>query len=586
MSDLELADVWPLTPLQEGLLFHARYDRQGPDVYAVQFVWRLDGDLDGDLLAASAEALLARHSNLRAGFLQLKSGDSVQGIPVHVDTPWRTVDLSGQGEDEATAAAELVATEERERRFDLAVPPLLRFALVRLAPERHHLVLTHHHILLDGWSRPVLAQELLTIYAAGGDTSGLPPVTPYREYLAWLSRQDRRAAEDAWTESLAGLGEPVLVAPGGAGRAALMPEEAVAGVGETVTATLREAARRRDLTLNTIVQGAWALLVGQLTGREDVVFGVTAAGRPPELPGAETMLGLFINTVPARARLDPRAPVADLLTGLQERQSALIEHRHLSLAAIQRLAGLGELFDTLLVYENYPLDPARRPASETGGLRVGLEAATDAAHYPLTLVVFPGEELRLRLVHRPDLFDAATAELIMARFVRILERIAEDPDRRLARLELLEAGERRRVLREWNDTAREIPDTTLAGLFESRVRRSPDAVAVVCEDESVSYGELNAAANRLAWDLIGSGVGPEHVVAVRTPRSIALVTALLAVAKTGAAYLPVDGEHPAARIEFMLADSGATTVLSGADPVEENTGDPPGAARRGRIRRT
>ena len=387
------------------------------------------------MLAVSAEALLARHATLRLAFSQLESGDIRLVASPRVELPWRDVDLCRSPEDEALAAARRVAEGERARRFDLATPPLLRFVLVRLASDRHQLILTHHHILLDGWSMPVLLRELLATYAADGDTSGLPPVTPYREYGRWLARQDRDAAKATWAAPLSGLEEGVLVAPRDTSRASVIPSEVVVDLDEPVGTGLREYARRHDLTLNSVVQGAWALLVGQLSGRADVVFGVTAAGRPAELPGAETMLGLFINTVPARAWLDPRQSVAGMLAALQDQQSGLIEHQHLSLADIQRLAGLAELFDTLLlVYQNFPVGLGRRAPRGRGQLRRG----DGCSPLPAQLVVFPGDRLKL-LVYRPDLFDAGTAELIVARLVRVLEQVAAGPGRRLGELELLGA---------------------------------------------------------------------------------------------------------------------------------------------------
>ncbi|MDN3358473.1 non-ribosomal peptide synthetase [Actinomadura sp. DC4] len=560
MTRSALSDVWPLTPLQEGLLFHSLYDERGPDVYTVQFAWRLDGPLDADVLAASAAALLDRHANLRAGFRQRRSGGAVQVIPVRVETPWRVV-VPAAGDDPA-AAAERVAEEERDRRFDPAVPPLLRFVLIRLAPGRHRLLLTHHHILLDGWSMPVLARELFALYAAGGDPAGLPPVTPYRDYLEWLGDQDREEAESTWRRILRGLDRGTLVAPRDAGRASLVPREIEVEVGDGLTAGLRACARRHDLTLNTVMQGAWALLIGVLSGRDDVVFGNTVAGRPPELAGAETMLGLFINTIPVRVRLDPERSIARTLAALQDEQAELIAHQHLSLAAVQRLAGAGELFDTLVNYENYPVEAAGEAAED--GPRVTLAGVRNANHYALTLVVFPGDPIRVRLVYRPDLYDATEVERVADRLVRLLRQIADDPGRPLGRVETLDPDERRRLLRYGAAPAPPAPGSTLAALFEAQARATPGAVALCDEDTEVSYAELNTAADRLARDLAGHGAGPERVVALAVPRSAGTVTALLAIAKTGAAYLPVDPDYPRARVDHMIADAAPAVLLTTA----------------------
>ena len=420
-----LAEVWPLSPLQQGLLFHALYDRQGPDVYTIQLAYDLDGAPDAGALRAAGQALLARHANLRACFRQpAGSAEPVQVIPREAALPWREEDLSGPGEPDAEAA-ERLADAERGRRFDVAAPPLLRFLLIRLGPERHRLVITAHHLLLDGWSVPVLARELFAVYAAGGDAGVLSPVTPYREFLAWLAAQDKESARAAWAGELAGLDEPTLVASAEAGRVPVMPGRVITDLAAELTGALAERARGAGVTLNTVLQGAWGLLVGLLAGREDVVFGTTVAGRPAELPGVESMLGLFINTVPVRVRLDPGVTVAEMLAALQDRQSALLAHHYLGLAEIQRAGGPGAVFDTLMLYENYPIPG--NAAGEGSGLKVTRTVARDATNYPLMLVVQPGSRLRLRLDYRPDLVTRETAEAVAGRLVRVLGQVAADP---------------------------------------------------------------------------------------------------------------------------------------------------------------
>ena len=560
-------EIWPLSPLQKGLLFHALYDDQGPDVYTVQRVFALDGPLDAGALQAAGEALLARHANLRVCFRQ--SGDldePVQLVVSEVALPWREEDLSGlsgAGDRDALAGAERLAAQERERRFDLGAAPLLRFALIRLGPDCHRLVVTVHHLLVDGWSVPVLARELFAVYGAGGDVGVLGPVTPYREFLVWLAAQDKEAARAAWAGELAGLDEPTLLVPGGSGRVSVVPGLVSAELGEELTGALAGRARAVEVTLNTVVQGAWGLLVGRLSGRDDVVFGVTVAGRPAELPGVESMLGLFINTVPARVRLNPGEPVARLLAGLQDRQSALLAHQYLGLAEIQRAAGPGATFDTLMIYENYPAVPG---GEEAGDLRVTGSGGWDATHYPLALVVLSGPRLRLVLDYRPDLFTREAAELIAARLVRVLEQVAADPQARVSQVEIVDAAERRRLLVEWNDSAVPGPGgtrpQTLAALFTAQADRVPDAVAVVCGDEVWSYRGLDERSSRLARYLIDAGAGPEAVVAVAVERSALMVAAVLGVLKAGAAYLPVDPGYPAARIEFMLADARPVSVVT------------------------
>ncbi|MGH3770928.1 MAG: condensation domain-containing protein, partial [Pseudonocardiaceae bacterium] len=551
-SDVE--DVLPLSPMQEGLFFHALYD-QGTDVYTVQLIFDLDGPLDRQLLRAAGETLISRHPNLRAGFRQLDSGQSVQIIPRQVTLPWEEIDLSRLAEADAEAEVARLVAENRARRFTLSRPPLLRFTLVRLGPEHYRLILTNHHILLDGWSMPVLARELSALYANRGDPGALPRVTPYRDYLAWLAQQDRPAAEQAWRQALAGLAQPTHLAPIDSSRTPMIPEQVIVEVPRELTTALYDQARHHGVTLNTIMQGAWGIVLSWMTGHHDVVFGTAVSGRPPHIPGVETMIGLFTNMVPVRVRVNPAETLITMMTRLQDEQSSLTAHQHLGLAHVQHLTGVSELFDAPMAFENYPWDYLTHdvlPGPDTG-LRITLIDIRDATHYPLTLLVCPAPQLHLRLGYRSDLFDRASAEAITGRLLRLLQAAVADLDQPISRIDILSAEERVRLLVDYNDTAHPIPPRTLPALLEAQVQATPDAVAVVCGDVRLSYAQLNAKANQLAHVLISRGVGPEQIVAVMMQRSPELVVAILAVLKAGAAYLPLDAGYPAARIAFMLA---------------------------------
>ncbi|WP_031088652.1 condensation domain-containing protein, partial [Streptomyces sp. NRRL WC-3549] len=431
MTDFQLEDVLPLTPLQAGMLFHALYDSHDVDVYTAQFVLDLEGHVDTTALRAAVAALLRRHANLRVGFLHEGLDEPVQAVAREVPVPLEELDLSGAG-GEGTTEERLAAflAADRVRRFDLASPPLMRFTCVRTAPERHRLVMTSHHILLDGWSMPLLVRELFELYASRGDDLALPRVAPYRGYLAWLARQDRAAALEAWRTALAGVEAPTLLAgPGGAARSgsADLPATLVLDLGEPATRRLREQARAHRLTLNTLVQGAWGLLLAHLTGRPDVVFGTTVSGRPPEISGVESMVGLFINTVPVRLRPERGETLAALLTRLQDEQGGLLGSQYVGLTEIRAVTGLDELFDTLAVFENYPLDAeALRTAQQSlPGLAVTGISGTDAAHYPLTLTIAPGDALRITFGHRADVLDHDEVTRAVARMRRLLTVMAD-----------------------------------------------------------------------------------------------------------------------------------------------------------------
>ncbi|MEV0177421.1 amino acid adenylation domain-containing protein, partial [Streptomyces sp. NPDC050803] len=551
------AEVLPLTPLQEGLVFHSVFDQGAPDVYTVQVAVELLGTLDVPALRTAAAALLARHDALRAGFPTEGLSRPVQVVHADVPLDWQETETAG----EEALHERLVG--ERERRFDLDRPPLVRFLLARTGTERAVLALTVHHAVLDGWSLPVLLRELLELYR---NTSALPAPRPFADHLRWLAHRDRGAAEQAWREAFADVEEPTRIAAAPAGRVPVRPERVETTLPAPATATLSERARALGVTLNSVVEAAWALTLSRTLGRDDITFGVTVSGRPAEIDGIEDCVGLYINTVPLRVRLNPAEPLGDLLRRVQDERQRLLEHEHTGLADIQRAAGLGELFDTSVVFENFPLEAAAfTELTETVGLRVGEVHAHDAVHYPLGLVVVPGDTLRLRLDHQPDLVDRATAQSVADRLVRILEALADDSGRPTGRLDVLTADERRLTLDTFNDTAHEIAPATLPAAFEAQAARTPDATAVVFEDTRLTYAELNERANRLARLLVRHGVGPERRVAIALPRSLELVVALHAVVKAGGAYLPVDTDYPADRIAHLLTDAAPELVLTRGD---------------------
>ncbi|MEV7548725.1 amino acid adenylation domain-containing protein [Amycolatopsis sp. NPDC089917] len=543
------ADVWPLSPLQEGMLFLASFDEDSLDVYVTQQMLDLR-DADPARLRSAAGRLLERHPNLSAAFRYLDSGRAVQVVPREATLDWR--ELSGEDIEAVTAA-------ERLRPFDLASPPLIRFTLFDLGDDAHRLLITSHHIVLDGWSAPLLGQELLELYRTGSP----PKARPYRDYLDWLGRQDRESGRKAWKEALAGLDGASLLAPPGIGRGQSLPDKLTVGLSEDQTRRLTGWARKHGVTLNAVLQTAWALLLGGLTGRRDVVFGATVSGRPADLPGADRMIGLFINTLPVRVRSDAAETLGALLSRVQAEQAALLDHHYLSLAEIQRQAGSGELFDTLLIFQSYPVDAEALAESERqAGVQVTGVEGEDATHYPLTVVAAPGPRLELILEYRTDVFTPERIAELGQSFVDLLSGVPDWHDAPVGRLDLVPPARRELVLHHWNDTALAVPESTVVAVFEEQVRRGPEAVAVACEDRTLTYRELDARANRLARALIARGAGPERIVAIRHRRSELFFVAMLAVLKSGAAYLPIDPAQPADRTAGILDDARPLLVLT------------------------
>ncbi|WP_327334130.1 non-ribosomal peptide synthetase [Streptomyces anulatus] len=549
-----LTDVLPLSPLQEGLLFHTEYDQRAEDVYITRLAVDIRGDLDTGALRSAVAGLLRRHDSLRAAFRHTSEGTPVQLIPGEVRLPWYQADLSELDEEEQRTRLDALLTQERARRFDPQQPPLLRFTLIRLGEDSHRLLVAAHHLLLDGWSAPVLAGELFALYGTAGDDSALPPVVPYKEYLGWLAAQDGSAARDAWREALAGIDEPTLVAPAAGEAGSSLPGRIVDELPPGLTSALTAVARTHDLTMNAVVQGAWGIVLAGLTGRDDVLFGETVSGRPPELPGVESMVGLFSNTVPVRVRTVPDRSLVDTLRAVQDQRVGLLAHHYIGLAELQQLAGLSTLFDTAVVFENFPAGSGDQTLVH--GLALTDVDTKGDNHYPLGMVVMQDDErMTLNWYYRSDLLDARLVQAATTRLRRVLETVAAAPRTPLGRLDLLGEAERSRLEADVSGPALPASRAVVHELFQAQVERTPDAVALAHGDTELTYAELNRRANRLAHALIARGAGPERLVAIAMGRSADLVVTLLAVLKSGAAYLPVDPALPRERIRHLLDDA-------------------------------
>ena len=570
-------DVLPLTSLQEGLLFHALYAEDGrakeaddgSGVYMMQFGFVLEGVLDPDAMKAATDTLLRRHDTLRSVFCHQGLDRPVRVVLTDHEVEWQERDYSAHSQQEADERVRQFLTGERTRPFDLAERPAIRCALIRTGEDQHWFVLTNHHILLDGWSMPLLAKELFQLYVLHGDGQSLPRPVHSCEYLKWLARQDREAARRAWREELAGLDRPVLVRDTAichANRPELAgadPERVETRLSKQLTADLADVARAHDVTLNALVQGAWAILLSWVTGREDVTFGATVSGRPADLPGMDRFIGLLINTVPVRSRLDLTASLAENIVALRDAQVALLPYQYMGLPEIQRLSGHEELFDTLVVFENYPIDSSALRLRGTE-LEVRDIVGYDATHYPLSLVVTPGDRMHLRLDHLPEFVEVETAQMLLRRLERIFTALVEDVSAPLNSLEPVDEEEQEN-LRLWNSTEHDFSDATLADLLEKAAERHPSRTALIYEDVELTYAELTVRTNRLANLLLTEGVRPGDVVAVIAPRGVELVVALRAILIVGAAYLPIDPDYPQDRIDFILEDAEPSLLLTVED---------------------
>jgi amino acid adenylation domain-containing protein len=573
-SDVE--DIYPLTAMQAGMAFHG-LDPAADGVYFQQTTFVLDGVDDPALLARAWQQVADRTPVLRSAVAWDGLEEPVQIVHRDVRVPVTHLDWTGY--DERTRHEELRRLLDRDRAdgLELTRAPLLRLVLARLSATEVRVVWTFHHLLLDGWS---IFQVLSDVFAAhaglrAGGVTGLPTRRPFRDHVDWLAAQDDGPAEEHWRQVLAGFAAPTPLpydrepARAGGGRSA---SRCARTVDERDAQRLHRVARRNGLTLNTLVQGAWAMLLARYSGRDDVCFGATVSGRPAGLAGADAITGLFINTLPVRVRVDPDAGTLSWLRALQAAQIEARQYEHLPLARLRALSDVpadAGLFDSIVVFENYPIDD---DAARAHGLRLRDLDAVETTSFPLSLMAYPGAQLSLVLGYDPACFDDTTAQRILGHLRELLLAVAEDPDRPAGRLPMLPAAERDLVLERWNDTAHPVPAVTLVDLLAAQAARTPEAPAVSFGAGTVSYAALDRWSNRLAHRLIAAGAGPERCVAVALPRSLELVVALLAVLKSGAAYLPVDPDLPAARITMMLDDARPVLVLDRPEDVSDGAG--------------
>ena len=554
-----IEDVLALSPLQLGLYSLAGLtDDGGADPYVIAMAADVVGTLDAALLRECAEKMLVRHPNLRASFFQGNLSRPVAVVPTAVDLPWRHVTATA---DEAPA----LEADERQRCFDLARGPVIRFLLIEQPDAQWRLVVVAHHIAIDGWSLPVFVGELIMLYRLGGDVAALPAAPrPYRDYIGWLADRDPEASRRRWQTHLAGLDGPTLLSPALTERRPEpgLPARTELMLDEQATDELLDAARRRGVTINTLFQMAWAMILSALTDRTDVVFGVTVSGRPDELSGVETMVGLFINTVPLRVRLDPAERVGRQCLALQREAAELRDHSYLSHTELRALGGIGELYDSLLVYENFP------PGGLVGSDEFPLDGAVlkpaaleSLSHFPVTIAAHPTHGKLTVLVETLDgALGMLDAHEFAQRVLTVVQRLVQSWDQPLRDVAVTLDGE----------LQAEPPADVVArtggfhNAFHQVASRQPGAVALSWDGGEFTYRALDEAADRLASALVQRGVGAETPVPIRLRRGPDYVVAMLAVLKAGGLIVPLDTVMPAERADEIVGQTAATFVLDDA----------------------
>ncbi|HEY6349972.1 MAG TPA: non-ribosomal peptide synthase/polyketide synthase [Candidatus Angelobacter sp.] len=563
----ETAVTYPLSPLQKGILFeYVSAPESG--VYVQQLMCTIRGGLQIEAFRNAWRQVVARHSILRTLFIWERDDEPLQMVRQEVSVPFEFHDWSRtpQGDQEQQWRALLVA--DRARGFTLSEAPLLRLTLLQVGSDAFRLLFTFHHVILDGWSLPLLFREVFARYGEPTPREAYrQPAVPYSNYIRWLQEQEVSAAETYWRLTLRGFDAPASITLSSRGR----PNEHDQGFSELQiqlspeeTARLRSAAKQQGLTLSILVQAAWAILLSRYSGEEDIVFGLTVSGRSANLAGIEEMIGLFINTLPIRSRVMPEQTLLLWLKELHMCQVDLSQYEHTPLPQVQKWSDIPagrRLFDSILVFENFPLDESL--LQENHGLIVEDVEAIETTNYPLTVTAVPQSDLRLLISYDRRHFDHASVTRMLGHLQSILVSMAEAPHQLIRDVRWITPGERDQLLLEWSRTAtRILPEECFHQIFEEQANRNPKRIAIAFGAQRMTYGELNQRANQLARHLKRNGVGPEVRVGIYLERGMEIVVAVLAVAKAGGAYVPLDSNYPGERIQFMFRDAQAAVLIT------------------------
>ncbi|MGG6311632.1 amino acid adenylation domain-containing protein [Paenibacillus macerans] len=576
----EIADIYSLTPMQLGMLYHSLREPASAAYFEQAFL-ELEGRIDPNLFDRAFRLIVQRHDILRTAFVHEKVRQPVQVVLRNRPANIFHADICGLAETEREAYLSAYAAEDKERGFDLLRDPLIRVALIQTSTDTCRLIWSFHHIVMDGWCLGIVFKELLEGYRAlrEGSEPRVSPVRPFSDYTQWLESREDQESTTYWDEYLAEYEQPALLPKcrSEADDRAYAQEEYDFSIDADEKAGLEELARANRATLSTVLQAIWGIVLQRYNNTRDVVFGTVVSGRPAELPGVEEMVGLFINTVPVRVRAGKEMSFSSLVTGLQEEALASEPHHYDLLADIQSRTALGaNLVQTLVAIENYPLEEAvksqetRGSASLSdvendggGGIRLLSARVSEQTSFDFNLIVVPEAGLKIKFRYNRRVYDQGLMERVAGQLRLIVSQVIARPDILIGELEIVSGEERRQQLHDFNRTeAAYAREQTIHGMFERQAELRPDHPALVFGDEALTYRDLNERADRLAQALRAQGVQRDGIVALMTERSPEMVVGMLGTLKAGGAYLPVDPNYPEDRIQYMLEDSGAAVLLT------------------------
>nr|WP_150149854.1 non-ribosomal peptide synthase/polyketide synthase [Bacillus swezeyi] len=566
-KDVRIEKIYPLANMQKGMLFHAIED-QTSSAYFQQTVMDIEGYVDPDILEKSFNEIAKRHEILRASYEYEIVEEPRQIIIENRKIDFYYYDIENSASPQKGMVIEKYINEDRDKGFDLSKDVLMRVYLIKTDRGSYQLIWSHHHILLDGWCLGIIMGELFAVYEKmiKGEAFQLKEPKPYSDYIQWLERQDKEEARQYWKKYLAGYEEQAQIPKFKKGKknSPYDRQEKVISFSKQLTNQMKQLAGKNSVTLHTVLQTIWGLILTKYNNIEDAVFGTVVSGREAKVDGIEDMIGLFINTIPTRIRFNQNAGFNDVLKTVQAEAIESNSYNYMNLAEVQALSSLKkDLIDHILVFENYEVDDQ---LSEQNQMETGFEvkkiSAAEQSNYSFSMSATPGEELTLALTYDGNVYDEDTIDHIGNHIKRVVEQVAANENTKISEIDILAEKERRTLLYDFNDTSAAYPkDQTIQQLFEEQAERTPGHMAVVFEEEKLTYRELNASANRLAHVLREKGVRPDDIVGVMMERSAGMIVAMLGILKAGGAYLPIDPDYPEERIRYMLEDSGTGILL-------------------------
>ncbi len=566
-SKEQVQDMYALTPMQEGMLFHALLDQEH-NSHLVQMSISLQGDLDVGLFTDSLHVLVERYDVFRTLFLYEKLKQPLQVVLKQRPIPIEFYDLSACDESEKQLRYTQYKRADQEQTFHLAKDPLMRVALFQMSQHDYQVIWSFHHILMDGWCFSIIFDDLLAIYLSLQNKTALSlePVQPYSRFINWLEKQNKQAALNYWSDYLEAYEQKTTLPKKEAAFAkAFQPTQYRFSLNRTLTKQLGTIASQNQVTLSTVIQTIWGVLLQKYNAAHDVLFGSVVSGRPTDIVGIDKMVGLFINTIPFRVQAKAGQTFSELLQAVHKRTLQSQPYEHVPLYDIQTQSVLKqELIDHLLVIENYPLVEAlqKKALNQQIGFTITAVEMFEPTNYDLTVMVMPKEELAFRFDYNAALFDEQVVQKLAGHLQQIADCVANNPGVELCQIPLLTEAETSQLLAKRTETAADYPAATMHELFSRQAEKTPEQVAVVFADQHLTYRELDEKSNQLARFLRKKGIGTGSLVGTLLDRSLDMIVGILGVLKAGGAFVPIDPELPAERIAYMLTHSRVPLVVT------------------------